>query len=130
MEIVKHIWILLILTNASLISVFSILFSTIELFIYSLIISALSKAKISFKRRILFVVILVLENVLIISIVPAPYYTFINLLFAIILSMFILKTSLFYAFLANICFYIVTFLFQNPGRCQPVRQQEKRPLKA
>lgn len=111
MEIVKHIWILLILTNASLISVFSILFSTIELFIYSLIISALSKAKISFKRRILFVVILVLENVLIISIVPAPYYTFINLLFAIILSMFILKTSLFYAFLANICFYIVTFLF-------------------
>lgn len=111
MEITKGAWTLLLSPNSPVVNIFSILFSSIEIFMYFLILSTLLKEVISLRRHILFVAILVLANALLSLIVPAPYYTFTNFFIATILSIFAFKTSLFYSFFANIYFFIVTFFF-------------------
>ena len=109
MKITKDIWTLLTSVNTPLVNVFSIIFSAIELYMYSLIISALLKTKISFNKRVIFVLLLVLEGAIFSSKVPSPYYTFINLLFAMVIAKFAFNTSLFKSFLSTICFYLITF---------------------
>ena len=111
MEITNDTWTLLLSHNFPIVNVFSILFSSIEILMYYLILSALLKKRLPLKKLVLFISILVFACSFFSMFVPAPYYTFINFLFAIILSIFAFKTSFFYAIFANIYFYIFTFFF-------------------
>lgn len=109
MEILQTLLTVLVNNNDTLTLIFSVLFSAIEIYLYMLIISVLLKVKLSYKKQFLFVILLVSIGGLTSSFIPSPYYTIINLLLTVILSIITFKVSILKAIFSTFCFYSLTF---------------------
>lgn len=97
--------------NIIMFKIFSIAFSAIEIYLYSLIMSALLDVKLTYKKQLIFVLGLVIIGILSISFIPYPYHTFVNLLFSILLSILTFKVSILKSTLSTFLFYFMTFFF-------------------
>lgn len=111
MKIIQVLWSALMGENAVVFTIFSMSFSCIEIYLYSLIISALLDIKLTYKKQLLFILGIVLVSTLSPMFIPSPYYSFINFTFSVLLSMLFFKVSIVKATLPNVLFYFINFVF-------------------
>lgn len=109
MSALQNIWILLTIENSELVNIFSLIFSTIEIYLYVLIVTALLNVKISRKKHLLFVVTLATIGILSSTFIPSPYYSFINFIFVFLFTALIFKLSFAKSAYTMLCFYCVSF---------------------
>lgn len=107
MEILRTIWTALTTENVNLIKLISIPLGIFEVVITMLLFTTLLNISSNKKQRLLYVSIFSSIAILSITVIPAPYNTFINLIACPILVYFIFKTSLLKSILAEIIPYII-----------------------
>ena len=107
MEILQTIWTALTTENVNLIKLISIPLGIFEVVITMLLFTTLLNISSNKKQRLLYVCIFSSIAILSITVIPAPYNTFINLIACPILVYFIFKTSLLKSILAEIIPYII-----------------------
>lgn len=107
MEIIQTIWTALTTENVNLIKLISIPLGIFEVVITMLLFTTLLNISSNKKQRLLYVSIFSSIAILSITVIPAPYNTFINLIACPILVYFIFKTSLLKSILAEIIPYII-----------------------
>ena len=107
MEILQTIWNALTTENIVLTNIITSFFIFIELTISMLLFTTILKINSTRKQKILYVFILSLVGILSLWFVPAPFYTFINIIICPILVYFIFKTSVLKSILSEIITYII-----------------------
>lgn len=113
MEILQTIWNALINENEFLVKVVCLPLTFLEAYLYMLIFLTLLKIDSTRKQRIIFTVTFAVISLLNLFFVPAPYYTFINVLSMPILVFFIFKTNVLKAVLSEIFTYILILLLST-----------------
>lgn len=109
MKIIQMLWSTLMSENMILLTICSILFSSIEIYLYSLIMSALLDVKITSKKHLILVSGLVFIGALTSAFIPYPYHTFVNLSFSILFSLLVFRVSIIKSTLSTFLFYFITF---------------------
>lgn len=90
-------------------TVFAVIFSFIEIYLYSLILSVFLDTKLTRKKQFIFIITLVFSSTLTSLLIPSPYYPVVNVFLSILLSYFIFKMSFLKVAFATFCFYALTF---------------------
>lgn len=109
MKIIQMLWSTLMSENMILTTIFSTMFTGIEIYLFYLIISVLLDTTLSYKKQILFIFLLVVIGVFTSLFIPYPFHSFINLFFSVILSIIIFKSSLVKIIVSTFCFYALMF---------------------
>ena len=111
MEILQTVLEALTSDNITLFSICSYIFSAIEIYLFVLILSTLSSTFISLKRKLIVVISLVIIGFIAQTIIPSPYYSFVNLIFMLLLPIIILKIPILKCIASAICLYLISFFF-------------------
>lgn len=111
MEILQTVLEALTSDNITLFSICSYIFSAIEIYLFVLILSTLSSTFISLKRKLIVVISLVIIDFIAQTIIPSPYYSFVNLIFMLLLPIIILKIPILKCIASAICLYLISFFF-------------------
>lgn len=106
MEILQTIWTALTTENLILVKITTSFLMFIELGISMLLFTTILKIYGTRKQKILYVSLLSLIGIFSMWIIPAPYYTFINIIACPILVFFIFKTSLLKSILSEVIPYV------------------------
>lgn len=114
MEIFQTIWTTLTTENELLTNILCIIFSFIESFIYTLIISNIAKVNYTKTQQITFILSFSILGLLAMFFIPSPFYTYINLLILPILIFFIFKTTALISIISEVVIYIVSLLVSTP----------------
>ena len=107
MEILQAIWTALTTENQNLIKAISIPLGILEAIITMLLFTTILNISSTRKQKNLYVSIFSFIAILSITVIPAPFNTFINLIACPILVYFIFKTNILKAIFAEILPYIV-----------------------
>lgn len=89
----------------------SLLFSSVEIYLYVLILSVLSKTYISIPRKTIYVISLLVFSAVGQVFISSPYYSFFNLTLMFLLSILVLNIPILKSFVSIICFYFISFFF-------------------
>ena len=111
MEILQTVLEVLTSDNITLFSICSYIFSAIEIYLFVLILSTLSSTFISLKRKLIVVISLVIIGFIAQTIIPSPYYSFVNLIFMLLLPIIILKIPILKCIASAICLYLISLFF-------------------
>lgn len=90
-------------------TIFAVIFSFLEIYLYYLILSVFLDTKISRNKQLAFTITLALSSILTSSVIPSQYYPVVNVFLSILLSHFIFKFSVLKVSSATFCFYALTF---------------------
>lgn len=107
MEILQTIWTAITNENEMIVNIMSVPLTFVEVYIVSLLYSAILNIELSKKKRIIFVSSLSLASLINQFIVPTPYNVFINLLFTLIIGFLVYRVSV----LKIIACILVTIFF-------------------
>lgn len=107
MEILQTIWTALTTENASLITIISIPLGILEAIVTMLLFTTILNISSTKKQKILYVSVFSAIAILSITVIPAPFNTFLNLVACPILVILIFKTNLLKAIFAEIVPYII-----------------------
>ena len=111
MEIIQTIWNALSTENAQLTNILISPLLFIETYLYMLNFSIVLKIHSNTKQKIIYVLTFSFAALITMFFVPAPYYTFINIVICPICVFFILKTNVFNAIFSEIIIYIISLVF-------------------
>lgn len=111
MENLQTIWTSIVVNNITLSNILSLFFSSIEVYLYILISSTLSDTVVSCKRKLIYLISLVILGAVGQGFIPSPYYSFVNLSFMLLFSIVVLKISILKSIAATVCFYLISFFF-------------------
>lgn len=116
--LLNNIWMALTTPNEGLIDILSFPFIAIEIYLSMLLFSNILNLKISFKQKILYILLASLESFLTMKFLPPPYNTFINffLIMLLVYKLFNLNwlKSIFAALFPSTVFGLLGILISNP----------------
>ncbi len=113
MEILQTIWNILINENETLTKIICSPLTFLEAYVSVLIFTKILKIKTNSKITTIYVLSFSIIALISMFFIPAPYYTFINVLACPILVFFIFKTSIIKSILAEIIPYIFFFIVSS-----------------
>lgn len=113
MEILQTIWNALTTENKLCISIINIPLVFIEMYVSMLLFTTILNIKVNKKQKFLYVLILSFTGLFTLSIIPAPYYTFINIITCPILVYFLFKTNILKSIISQFIPYFVFVLVGN-----------------
>lgn len=118
MELLNNIWNALSTPNEGLINIILILANFVEATLSLLLFTTLLNISPKFKQKIIYVLLCSIEGLVAINLIPSPFNTFINLIFAYILIYVLFKQNSIKTFIAvlvpTITFALIGLLIQNP----------------
>ena len=113
MEILQTIWTNLTTENPTMITIISIPFTFIEVYILMLLSTTLLNIKTSSKQELLYILITGSIGILSDFLIYAPLDSFINIIVVLLSIIFIFKTNIFKSLLAFIVPFIITIILES-----------------
>ena len=106
MKILQTIWAALTIENEVLINYFSIPMTLLEATVTTLLFTSVLNITATRKQKVLYILSFSLIGMLSMRLIPAPYYTFVNIISCILLVYFIFKTTILKSILVQVVSYI------------------------
>ncbi len=113
MEILQTIWTALTTENENLISIFSIVFTFLEITTAMFLFCTILNFSASHKNKILYIILFSLSSIFTGFFVPVPYNIFINLVVQISLIVLLFKTSILKAIIALLIPFIIFVITES-----------------